>query len=248
MRTIRTCRVRTGGRCGQPAQMQGPGHSAKTRQVTYEVEIREIGYRTGPLCHRRRPHGRRRPAHRLFREHVPADAPASPATDIDAFWEKHRRQSAGGQRPDRVPQPGIRPPATGDRSPRRSFSAGTTSWPMPWATRPTLSARRTGFSIKDRVLARLPGPPVFVHRPDHPHRTRTVGAPAGRLDRGPIRRAAGCMVFSAPTAPRPCRSACCSRSPCSPAAGWPPTWDPHFAAGRTSSSETSGDRQCSKDP
>ena len=155
---------------------------------------------------RRRPDVRRRQADRRDHRHVAAADRASTRDDLERLWaarSRDRRSRRDG--------------------PRRSTTASG-SWPSRSASRRRRSASATGSSTTG---GSSPGCPA--RRIQFLDRVTTVdgraledGRPGARSR--PSTTSRPTPGTSPPTARTGCRSPCCWRSPCSRAAGWPPTW------------------------
>ena len=169
---------------------------ATTAKVTYEVSIKELGYRPEPYV--------------LVDALMYADnKPIVEITDMSlqlSGMTRDKIRAIWQQSPASEQKPAIF-----DRDRILAFAIGNPS-----------EAFGEPYRIFDekRGIARLPGPAVFVHRPHHGDSGGALENGRWRYCRGPIRRVRPMPGISPPIARSTCRLLCCWRSPCSPAAGW----------------------------
>ena len=157
---------------------------ATTKKVTYEVTVKELGYRPEPYA--------------IADALMYADGkPIVEITDmslrlsgltrerLDEIWTSVERDATGLEHDRRLTLVG-----------RGSYDSASRSSRSRPATRRRRSATATGRSTATAFIARLPGPPYSVPRPRHRGRAASRGSStAGGHGRGRVRRAARRLVL-----------------------------------------------------
>ena len=178
---------------------------ATTKTVTYEVTVKELGYRPEPYC--------------IADALMYADGkPIVEITDMALRMSGLTREKLEAIWASAEPQPAASADALG-------YVASSPALRL--RHDPRLLQRQAVRGVRRAVPRLRPRPrhrpaaraAVPVPRPHHRGHRRAVRAEGRGRVRGRVRRAAGRVVLRREPLPRSCRSASCWRSPCSRAAG-----------------------------